>query len=43
LLREQGSFNLVQNRGHKGPVLWTRSIGPGRARTQIPFYSILLF
>jgi len=26
--------------GHKGPVLRPRCIGPGRARTQIPFNSI---
>ena len=26
--------------GHKGPVLRPRCIGPGRARTHIPFYSI---
>jgi len=26
--------------GHKGPVLMSRCIGPGRARTQIPFNSI---
>jgi len=38
LLKEQGSYNLVQNMGHKGPV--PRCIGPGRARTQILFYSI---
>jgi hypothetical protein len=37
--KEQGSFNLVQNMGHKGPVLRPRCIGPGRARTQILFYS----
>ena len=34
---EQGSFNLVHNIGHKGPVLRPRCIGRGRARTQIPF------
>jgi hypothetical protein len=28
---------LVQNMEHKGPVLRLRCIGPGRARTQIPF------
>jgi len=39
LLKEQGSFNLVQNRGHKGPVLRSRCTGPGRAQTQILFYS----
>jgi hypothetical protein len=38
---EQGSFNLVYNMRHKGPVLRPRCIGPGRARTQILFYSIL--
>ena len=27
--------------GHKGPVLRPRYTGPGRARTQILFYSIL--
>jgi len=42
LLRERGSFNLVQNGEQKGPVLKPKCIGPGRARTQIPFYSILL-
>jgi hypothetical protein len=36
---EQGSSNLVQNMGHKGPVLRPRCIGPRRARTQIPFNS----
>ena len=39
LLKEQDSYNLVQNMGHKGPVLRPRCIGPGRARTQILFYS----
>jgi hypothetical protein len=29
--KEQSSFNLVQNMGHKGPVIRTRCIGPGRA------------
>jgi len=43
LLKEQGSFNLVQNMGHIGPVLIPRCIGPGRARTQILFNSIQLF
>ena len=28
LLKEQGSYNLVQNRGHRGPVLRPRCIGP---------------
>ena len=40
LLKEQDSSNLVQNMGHKGPVLRSRCDGPGRARTQIPFDSI---
>jgi len=31
LLKEQGSTNLVQNMGHKGPVLRPRCIRPGRA------------
>jgi len=35
-----GSSSLVQNMWHKGPVLRPRCIGPGRARTQIPFNSI---
>jgi hypothetical protein len=30
-----GSYNLVQNMGHKGPVLRPRCIGPGRAWTHI--------
>jgi len=29
--KEQGPYNLVQNMGHKGPVLRPRCIGPGRA------------
>jgi hypothetical protein len=29
LLKEQGCYNPVQNRGHKGPVLRPRCIGPG--------------
>jgi len=41
--RRKGSFNLVQNMGHKGPVLRTRCIGPGRDRTQIIFYFILFY
>jgi hypothetical protein len=28
LLKEQGSYNPTQNRGHKGPVLRPRCIGP---------------
>jgi len=39
LLKEQGSSNLVQNMGHKWPVLRPRCIGPGRARTQKAFNS----
>jgi hypothetical protein len=39
LLKEKSSFNLVQNMGHKGPLLKPRCIVPGRARTQIPFNS----
>jgi len=39
-LVEQGSSNLVQNMGHKGPVLRPRCIRPRRAQTQIPFNSI---
>ena len=42
MVKEQGSSNLVQNIGHKGPVLRSRCIGPGRARTQIPFNSFQL-
>jgi hypothetical protein len=41
LAKEQGSYNSVQSMGHKGPILRPRCIGPGRARTQIPFYSIM--
>ena len=36
MLKEQGSFNLGQNTGHKGPVL-------RRARTHILFYSALFY
>ena len=39
LLKEQSSYNVVQNMGHKGPVLRPRGIRPGRVRTQILFYS----
>jgi len=39
LLKEQGSTNLVQNMGHKGPVLRPRCIRPGRAWIQTLFYS----
>ena len=41
LAKAQGSSNLVQDVGHKGPVLRPRFIGPGRARPHI-FQSILL-
>jgi len=42
LLKEQGSYNLVQFWGHRGPVLRPRCIGPGGARTPFIFlfYSI---
>ena len=52
LAKAQGSFNLVQDLGHKESVLRPRCIGPGRARTHIiysilfhsiPFYSILFY
>jgi len=43
LLKEQGSFNLVQNMGHKGPFLRPRCIGPRRARTQKLLNSIHSF
>jgi hypothetical protein len=43
LLKEQGSYNLVQNMGHKGPVLWSRWVGSEGARTPMVFYSILLW
>jgi hypothetical protein len=43
LLKEQGSCNLVQNMGHKGPVSRPWCIRPGRSRNQntILFYSVL--
>ena len=37
--KAQGSFNLVYDLGHKGPVLRPRFIRPGRARTHV-FYSM---
>jgi hypothetical protein len=37
-VKEQGSYNLVQNIWHKGPVLRPRCLGPVRARTQILLY-----
>jgi len=40
-VKEQGSCNLVWNMGHKGPLLRSRCTGPGRARTQILFYSMV--
>jgi hypothetical protein len=42
LLKEQDSYNQVQNMGHKGPVLRPRCVGSGGARTPMVFYSILL-
>jgi hypothetical protein len=39
LVKEQGSYNPVQNMGYKGPVLRSRCIGPLGAR-KIPFDSI---
>jgi len=40
LAKEQGSYYLVQNMGHKRPVLRPRCIGAGRAQTHILlFYS----
>jgi hypothetical protein len=38
--KEQGSFNLVQNMGHKGSVLRPRCIRPGKAQTHILFYAM---
>ena len=38
--KEQGYSNLVQNMGHKGLVLRTRCIEPGRARNQTSFNSV---
>jgi len=37
LLKEQGSYNLVQFWGHRGPVLRPRCIGPRRAHTPFIF------
>ena len=34
LMKEQGSYNLVQNVGHKGSVLRPKCIRPRRARNQ---------
>ena len=41
LLKEQGSYKLVENRGHKGPVLRRRCIrsGEGPNPNTILFYS----
>jgi len=45
LSKEQSFYNLVKNRGHKGPVLRSRCIGPGEGPNpncySIPFYSCL--
>ena len=35
LVKEQGSLNIGQNMGHKGPVLKPKCIGSGRAQTQM--------
>jgi len=42
LLKEQGSYNLVQNRGHKGPVLRPTCIRP-REGLYPNYYSILFY
>jgi hypothetical protein len=39
--REEGSYNLVQNTGHKGPVLKPTCIGPSVGLN--PKYSSILF
>ena len=41
LLKEQGSYNLVQNWGHRGPVLRPRCIGPREG--PYPIYHSSLF
>jgi len=41
LLKEQDSYNLVQNWGHRGPVLRPRCIGPGKG--PYPIYHSILF
>jgi hypothetical protein len=41
LLKEQGYYNLVQNGGHKGPVLRPRCIGPKEG--PCPNYDSILF
>ena len=38
---EQGSYNLAQYRGHKGPVLRPRCMGPGQG--PYPNYDSILF
>jgi hypothetical protein len=43
LLKEQGSLNQVQIMGHKGPVLRSRWVGSGGARTPFLLYIILFF
>jgi len=40
LLKGQGFYNLVQNRGHRGPALRPRCIGPGEGPYPI-YHSIL--
>ena len=41
ILKEQGSYNPAQNRGHKGHVLRPRCIGPGEGLN--PNYDSILF
>ena len=41
MLKEQGSYNMVQNRGHKGSVLRPMCIGPGEG--PYPNYNSILF
>jgi hypothetical protein len=40
LVKEQGSYNPAQNRGHKGPVLRPRCVGPGEG--PYPNYNSIL-
>ena len=48
LLKKQGSYNLIQNRGHRGPVLRPRCIGPGEGpypnccSVNVPKFSLLM-
>jgi hypothetical protein len=45
LLKEQGSYNLVQNRGYNGPVLRPKCSEPERVHTTITilFYSVITY